>query len=80
MSRNQSSKWFVVIIVGLSILMCGFSAWAKEGDQLRKFEIGGGSVGGIYYISANSFADLFNKKLGSPLVFVRGEPAGHGIV
>ena len=78
MSRNQSSKWFVVIIVGLSILMCGFSAWAKEGDQLRKFEIGGGSVGGIYYISANAFADLFNKKLGMNIPFTASATKGSG--
>ena len=78
MYKNQLGKWLVEIIVSLSILMCGFSAWAKEGDQFSKFEIGGGSVGGLYYVSANSFADLFNRKLGMNIPFTASATRGSG--
>ena len=46
--------------------------------QLRKFEVGGGSVGAIYHVCASAFADLLQRKLGMKIPFSASVTEGSG--
>lgn len=77
MPRNLRIRLSGLIVI-LSIVVCGLTASATAAEQLRKFEIGGGSIGGTYYISAAAFADLLSKKLGMAIPFTASATKGSG--
>lgn len=64
------------IIIGVSMFIPSGNMRAAEKAKLKKFEVGGGSVGGVYFIAANTFADLFQKKLGMNIPFTASASEG----
>ena len=74
-------KVTVILLFTISIFQ-GNALSAPKGEvmdpQLRKFEIGGGAVGGIYYVCASAIADLFQKKLGMKIPFSASVTEGSG--
>ena len=68
----------MVSVVVFSIMLSGMSVPVGQAAEITKFEIGGGSVGGIYYVTANAFADVLSKKLGMNIPFTASATKGSG--
>ena len=77
MDKQRSKVMMIMVVVaGILFFLSTHNGQAAEKRELKKFEIGGGSMGGAYYVTANAFADLFRRKLGMDIPFTASATEG----
>ena len=62
MISKRGNSTLLAFLCAILIISFAYNSLAAE-EQIKKFEIGSGSMGGIYYVSGNAIANVLQKKL-----------------